>query len=189
MRKKTLVIGIACMTISLFCSCGAAKTPATATINTVESRENTADDIINDKLDVYTMPEDIEVHVIDEAKNNSNNSDKIHEKAVLDDNFISKYIDVSQFNILKTWVLNGISKSKNSFDITEAKFEELKEDISATYKVLANSSINLESKRQTLYNMLQTVLDESDLDLSEFNTSKENAKNFGSDTGMGEDEK
>lgn len=189
MRKKTLVIGIACMTISLFCSCGTAKTPATATINTVESRENTADDIINDKLDIYTMPEDIEVHAIDEAKNNSKNNDKTHEKAILDDNFISKYIDVNQFNILKTWVLNGISKSKNNFDITEDKFEELKDDISTTYKVLANSSVDLESKKQMLYNMLQAVLDESDLDLSEFNASKENAKNFGSDTGMGEDEK
>ncbi len=166
---------------SIFCSCGVTKESATAVISAVENTTDTIDSIVNDKLNKYTMPEEIDVHTINEAKNDRNSEENVHEKAVLDDDFISKYIDIDQFTILKSWVMNGITESKNNFEITEAKFKDLKDDITATYDVLSNSSIDLDSKKQTLYAMLETVLDESDLDLSEFETAKKNAKNFGTD--------
>ncbi len=166
---------------SIFCSCGITKESAVAAISTVEDTTESIDDVVNDKLYKYTMPEEIDIHTIDEAKNNSNGEENVHKKAVLDDDFISNYIDIDQFAILKSWVINGITKSKNNFEITEAKFKDLKDDITATYDVLSNSSIDLDSKKQTLYAMLVTVLDKSDLDLSEFETAKKNAKNFGTD--------
>ena len=126
------------------------------------------DEYISPNLQEYTVPEEIEHHTIDEAKVENSVHENPYSKAVLDETFMSKYINVEEFQILKTWVSEQIDLAKNKYDLSENEFKNMEAEVQKTYDVIANQDINIEEKKEQLYTMLNDIDEKVRLDFEEF---------------------
>lgn len=91
----------------------------------------------------------------------------------LDDSFLRKYIDPDEFARLKNSVTAQLEQDKAKFRISESSYQSLL----ATVQQMAaemETDEEMEQKKEALYNGLTEILEQAEVDLSEFqNSTKE----------------
>ena len=78
-----------------------------------EETESAINSVLDPGTPEYTMPEEIEVRSIEGNRVQEHNSEPARAELVLDDAFLNRYIDMSEFTVLKSWVLSQMDAVKS----------------------------------------------------------------------------
>lgn len=160
--------------------CLALLLPALPGCGNSEETESAINSVLDPGTPEYTMPEEIEVRSIEENKVQVHNSESARAELVLDDAFLNRYIDMSEFTALKSWVLSQMDAAKSEFIINEAEYDALAAEMEAVGNTIATMD-DAQAKKDALYDALSETDAAISLQMDEFQAQ------YFTDTGIQEE--
>ena len=140
----------------------------------IANTEAAINNALNPGLPSDEVPEEIEVGTIEENKVDGDTGTSRHAQLTLDDEFLSRYIDIDQFGTLRSWVISEINDAKEEFLISEDEYFKLTEEIYDAGNTIM-SDMDVEAKKDALYGALTDADAAISLDMEEFLTQSQEA--------------